>query len=242
MSKAARAAISFISRGISSSDHLRGQSINEAYLDLFSNVNNDDLIIDCCMFFAQTSLVILVSNDKNLIIKGRVHKIIGLSFDDNNLGLFLQQLSSSIGKNIDESQLKHMYSIHDPMNITEDPKSVSAITNEIFDIIDKQLESFVLESLEKFLGPEWKFLQKEEGFKAQDFYEIMSRNFIAVFSNVLPRKMGPEYEDCAKIMKNMNRYKLLTRPELARLIEVLEKTLYFLGKDLDRIKTIKEMV
>lgn len=69
----ARLATRIIHENLKSGDKLvRGQRISEVW---GKPENNDDKVLDCCLFYSQYAKVILISNDRNLCVKALVHNI-----------------------------------------------------------------------------------------------------------------------------------------------------------------------
>lgn len=79
----ARAGINWIFMRFAESDpHVIGQKMTETVVKCD---NNDDAILDCCIYFQQhyNAFTVILSNDKNLCSKALIHKIKTVSFVDN---------------------------------------------------------------------------------------------------------------------------------------------------------------
>lgn len=59
---------------------MRGQKLFEV-VDRKHELN-DDRILDCCLFFARHTRVVLISNDRNLCVKALVHNVFCFTWDD----------------------------------------------------------------------------------------------------------------------------------------------------------------
>lgn len=198
-------AMKWMQYSLTSGLQIHAQTMVETYLNASTmKMKNDDKILNCALYYGcnigRECRVILLTMDRNLILKGIAHSI-------NSLGSFSQSPQSSI-KEIIERSTYIVYN-ENRMHLSQDDLDVNMINilrlntdcikiSKQLELISRSVENSTLESnlksiLDKNIGPEWKFLIAElpksgEKWSFKFMLGVLSKYWISGFKKSLPSK------------------------------------------------------
>lgn len=213
-------AMKWMQYSLTSGLQIHAQTMVETYLNVSTvKMNNDDKILDCALYYGcnigQECRVILLSMDRNLILKGIAHSI-------NSLGSFSQSPQSSIKEIIERST--HIVNNENRMHLSQDYSDVNMINiprlntdgikiSKQLELISRSVENSTLESslksiLDKNIGPEWKYLiagipKSGENWSFKFMLEVLSKYWISGFKKSLPSKTKIMIDEIVESFKRL---------------------------------------
>ncbi len=156
--------------------NLRVQKLHEI---LVSRSLPDDLILDCCQYFAQNSQVVLMSNDRNLLAKALAHDIRTIEAQKD---VTIQNILSSIAPyainhNMDISMTD------EEMSMDERSTNCKQLIEEIFETIMREWPSLFVQSYPN--SDDYEYFQPPESFKSlSELLQFLEKRSFTFFTSL----------------------------------------------------------